>query len=89
MKSVELAHATEWLAGYAQEDVRTPVIITDHGTPIAAVLPLEGMDWETVAVSMSPAFVAVMERARARRRAEGGISHEDLLRRLGMDRKSD
>lgn len=88
MKSVELADAAEWLAELAQEPGKAPVIVTDHGRPLAAILPLEGMDWETVTVSTSPAFRAVMERARARRKTEGGIAHEELLRRLGMDAKS-
>ncbi len=85
MKRVELADAAELIAEYAQERVAAPVILINHGTPVAVVIPLQGMDWETVAVSTSPTFRAIMERARARRKAEGGISHDELLRRLGMD----
>jgi len=43
------------------------------------------MDWETISVSTSPTFRAIIERARARRRSEGGISHEELLRQLDME----
>jgi hypothetical protein len=42
------------------------------------------MDWETISLSTNPRFQAILERARERRRAEGGISHEELLRRLNL-----
>ena len=89
MRRVELADAAEILAGFVQERPDAPVILTDHGAPVAALIPIAGMDWETIAVSTSPTFQAIMERSRSRRRTEGGIAHDELLRRLGMSDRAE
>lgn len=43
-------------------------------------------DEETVALANNPQFLAILERSRARQKAEGGISLEEMRRRLGLDR---
>lgn len=45
---------------------------------------LENVDFETIALSSNPEFIDLIERSRARRRAEGGISSADMRRRLGL-----
>jgi prevent-host-death family protein len=85
MKRLDIADLPEQLAGYARESADGPLVITDRGTPVAAIVPLAGMDWETIAVSLSPTFQAIMQRARDRRRAEGGLSHAEILHRFGLD----
>ncbi|GFP20502.1 hypothetical protein HKBW3S03_02005, partial [Candidatus Hakubella thermalkaliphila] len=41
-------------------------------------------DMETVSLSTNPQFLALIERSRARQQAEGGISSEEMRRRLGL-----
>jgi prevent-host-death family protein len=82
MKTVEMAHATRPLADYARDVENEPVIVTDHGRPVAALMPVENADAETVSLSTNPKFLALIERSRRRQDAEGGISSDEMRRRL-------
>jgi len=83
MKALELAEATAPLADYARE-LEEPVILTVQGRPVAALMSIEGADWETVTLSTNPKFLALIEHSRARQRAEGGISSAEMRQRLGL-----
>jgi hypothetical protein len=41
-------------------------------------------DWETESLSNNPKFLAILERSRKRLREEGGISSDEMRRRLGL-----
>jgi len=82
MKVVETRDATGSLADYSAQIGRGPVIVTNDGRPIAALVPIENADLETVALSCNPQFLDLIERSRARVRAEGGISSEEMRRRF-------
>jgi antitoxin (DNA-binding transcriptional repressor) of toxin-antitoxin stability system len=83
MKILEVAQATASLAEYAGDVKNEPLILTINGKPVAALVPLENADVETVTLSTHPQFLALIERARARQKTEGGISSEEMRRRLG------
>lgn len=83
MKTVELEAARRSLADYARDIGSEPIIVTDSGKPVAALVPIENADLETVTLSTHPGFLALIERSRARRKSEGGISPEEMRRRLG------
>jgi prevent-host-death family protein len=82
MKTIEIGEATNPLADYIPGVQSEPLVITDHGTPTAVILPLSDVDLESVALSTNPAFIALIERSRARARAEGGLSPAELRRRV-------
>jgi len=84
MKTLEMAKATASLAEYARDVDKEPVILTIDGKPVAALVPVENADIETVTLSAHPQFLAVIERSRARHKAEGGISAAEMRRRLGL-----
>lgn len=84
MKTLEMVQATAPLAEYAQDVGKEPVIITVDGKPVAALVPIENADLETVKVGTHPQFLALIERSRARQKAEGGISSAQMRRRLGL-----
>jgi prevent-host-death family protein len=84
MKTIELIQATAPLAEYAQEVSKEPIIITVGGKPVAALVPIENADLETVTLSTHPQFLALIERSRVRQKAEGGISSAEMRRRLGL-----
>ncbi len=86
MKTLEMAKAIAPLAEYARDVRSGPVILTIRGKPVAALVPIEKADAETVALTTSPQFLAVIERSRARHAAEGGISSAAMRRRLGLKR---
>lgn len=58
--------------------------MTRKGKPIAALVSLENADLETVALGTNRKFLALIERSRARHREEGGISADEMRRRLGV-----
>ncbi|MDJ0621267.1 MAG: type II toxin-antitoxin system prevent-host-death family antitoxin [Calothrix sp. MO_192.B10] len=84
MKIVEITQANATLAEYASNLAEEPVIVTSNGKPIAALMTLENVDLETISLSSNPKFIELIERSRARRRAEGGISSKEMRRRLGL-----
>ena len=86
MKTVEMAEATAPLAEYARDVSSEPVILTVRGKPVAALVSVENADLETITLSTHPQFIALIERSRARQSAEGGISSEEMRRRLGVQK---
>ena len=76
MKTVEIADATSPLADYVEGVRAEPLVITDHGTPTAVILPLTDVDLESIALGTNPEFIALIERSRShaprRRRVVGG-----------------
>jgi prevent-host-death family protein len=83
---MEMEKATAPLFEYARDVRKHPVILTVKGKPVAALVSIENADAETVTLSTNPRFLAVIERSRARHRAEGGISSAEMRRRLGLKR---
>jgi len=61
-----------------------PTAILQNGRPVAVLLPTQGADLETIAVSLSPQFHEIMERSAIRLHTEGGISSDEMRRRLGI-----
>ncbi len=84
MKKIEMDKATAPLSKYAREVSKEPVILTDKGKPVAALVQIENADLETVALSTNPKFLALIERSRARQKSDGGISSDEMRRRLGL-----
>ena len=82
MKTLEMAKATAPLAEYARDVSKEPVILTVDGKPVAALVSIENADLETVTLSTHPQFIRLIEQLRTRQEAEGGISSEEMRRRL-------
>jgi uncharacterized protein (DUF433 family) len=53
-----------------------------------AIEKIENADMETISLSTNPKFLAIIERSQARQEAEGGISSDEMRRRLGLKRAS-
>ena len=82
MKVFERADATDSLAKYAEQTADFPIIVTDHGQPIAALLSVPNADLETISLSTNPAFVSLISRSRVRQEEQGGVSSEEMRRRV-------
>lgn len=72
------------LAEYTTGVKKEPVIVTRKGKPIVALVSIENADLETVSLSTNRKFLKLIERSRARQRREGGISSDEMRRRLGV-----
>src|SRR5579883_337903 len=84
MKRTEVSQATNSLGQYARELEQDPLVLTEGGHAIAVLVPLEDADLESLALSLSPKFQAVIERARAEYRAGASLSEEDVRRERGI-----
>jgi len=82
MKTIELGEATSPLADYIPGVRWEPLVITEDGSPKAVILPLDNTDLEDVALSTNPEFIALIERSRSRCRLEGGLSADEMRRRV-------
>ena len=86
MKTVELSKATASLKAYARDVSKEPMIVTIEGKPVAALVAIQNADLETVTLSTHPQFLALIERARARQKSQGGIPSKEVRRRLRLKR---
>src|SRR5438067_10049554 len=84
MKKMEIGDAQRLLAEYVNDPKQDPVILTLRGKPLAVVLAADGADEETLSLSFNPKFWEIIERSRERYFKEGGISSEEVRRRLGL-----
>jgi len=88
MKTLELSKATASLASYARAARKGPVVLTMGGKPVAALVIIRNADLETASLSTDPQFLALIERSRVRQRREGGVSSDEMRRRLGLKPKA-
>ena len=84
MRTIDIAEATQPLAEYAQEADHGPIVVTMNGRPIAVVVSVENADLETITLSESPQFLALIERSRERQKRDGGLSTGEMRQRLGL-----
>jgi prevent-host-death family protein len=85
MKTVEITKAKESLESYTQAAEAGPIVLTRNGEPVAALVSIQKMDLEQISLATNEDFLALIERARARHRAEGGLSVEEARRALGLE----
>jgi prevent-host-death family protein len=86
MKKIEMAKASGPLSEYAREARKNPIVVVKNGKPVAALVALRNADVETVSLSTSKEFLAIIERSRSRLKREGGISSNEIRRRLGLSK---
>ncbi len=88
MKTVEIDKAKSSLAKYTKGVAKEPLVVTVGGKPVAALVGIGNADMETVSLSNDPKFLALIERSRVRQKSEGGISTEEMRRRLKKTKRS-
>jgi hypothetical protein len=85
MKKIEVVQATQSPEQYAHELEQEPLVLTDGGHAIAALVPINDADLESMALSLSPKFQAVIELAREEYRNGASLSADDVRRELGFE----
>ena len=88
MKTLEMSQATGELSSYADQVQVEPVVVTDHGRPVMALMGIRDADLETVRLSSDPRFIQLIERSRARYKPGNGIPLEDIRRKYGLAPKA-
>ena len=82
MRTVEQCHAGASLDDYVAKNRGRTLVVTRRGKPVAALLPIEDADWESVSLSTNPRFIRMIQRSRARQATKGGVSLEEARKRL-------
>ena len=78
MKTLKLSTASKTLAEYAAELNDDIVVLIDRNRPVAAIVPLKGVDRESILLSGHPAFLKIIRRSRAEFRRGRTISLDDM-----------
>ena len=68
MKTLELKKASKALADYATNLGSESIVITSNKKPVAALVSLRGVERESLSLSLNPAFLKIIRRARAEAR---------------------
>src|SRR5437016_10285923 len=84
MKRIDIAKTTGQLREYAKNARNQVVIVTEREKPIAALVGIDDVDYESLSLSTNPKFIDIIARSRARMEKEGGIPVDEMRRRLGI-----
>lgn len=82
MKKLAVSKATASLADYVENlGRRECLILTVRGKPVAALVPVEGVDMECLCLGTDPDFLDLIQRSRRGHEQQRGISNAEKMRR--------
>jgi hypothetical protein len=84
IQTIEIAEAIHPLSEYARHADIEPILITVDGKPTVMVIAVEGIDLESVSLSHSPEFLAIIERSRKSQNTGKGFSSDEMRAFLGV-----
>jgi antitoxin (DNA-binding transcriptional repressor) of toxin-antitoxin stability system len=88
VKTIKLSSASRPLTSYAAEFRNEVLVLTERNRPVAAVVPLKGIDRESLALSSHPEFLALIARSRAQLRRGETLTLEEMKKAFSSDRLS-
>ena len=88
MKTVEMSEATGPLSEYAGRAHHETLVVTEGGKPVAALVPIEEVDLESLSLGTNPDFLTLIEHSRARCHPGAGISTSEMGERLAARRQA-
>jgi len=88
MKTIQLSNASRPLAEYARELKDEVLAVRDAGGPVAAMVPLKGVDRESLALSAHPEFLDLIARSRAQFAAGQTLTLQEMKRAVLPGRKA-
>jgi hypothetical protein len=80
VNKIDLTEANEPPAEYVKRMEGNPLIIAFRGVALAALVPPDNIDYETVSLSTTPEFIEILEQSRKRVSEEGAASSEEVRR---------
>ncbi len=89
MKIAPLADVKARLSAYLdQAETEGPVVITRNGKPVAVLItPRDDADLETLVLSRSPRFQAMLEKSRESVRSGTGLSEKSFWKAMAQRNK--
>lgn len=86
MKTIKLSTASRTLAEYAAEFSGEIVVLTKNNKAVAAIVPLKGIDHESIVLSAHPEFLKIIARSRAQFRRGQTMSLAEMKAVFGRSR---
>ncbi len=87
MKTIKLSSASRTLAEYARELNGDIMVLTERNKAVAAIVPLKGVDRESVVLSAHPEFLKLITRARREFGTGKTLSFDEMKRAVLAPRK--
>ncbi len=81
MKTIELSEITS-LTPHLQTGSAEPIVVRSHGKTLAAVIPVDEADVESLLLSINPQFQKILECSEERLQKEGPMSAAEVRSRL-------
>ena len=89
MKTIKLSAASRTLAEYAAELSDEIVLLTERNKPVAAIVPLKGIDRESIVLSAHPGFLSIIKRSRGQFRRGQTMSLAEMKAAFKAKRSPD
>lgn len=87
MKTVKMPMSAKQMRRAISEANGEPVIVTDAGKPLVAMVPIEGADRETLSLSTNPRFLAILRRSLRDLDAGQVIAQDETRRQSGIPKQ--
>ena len=87
-KTIEIEKASKPLADYAAKLGSESIVVTSNKKPVAALVSLKDVDRESLSLSLDPAFMRIIRRARAEVRRGDVYSLEQVKREMLIEADS-
>ena len=84
MKTMQMPKELQPLLSFAEASEQDTVVFTEKRRPVAALVSLRKLDWESLALSKNPEFWRIIETARKQVRAGQTITLEALEKKYGV-----
>lgn len=80
MRTIDISEASRPLSDYATELDDEVIVLTSDEKPVAALVSLKKLDRESLALSTSPEFMAIIDNARDEFKSGKKLSFEEMKR---------
>jgi prevent-host-death family protein len=86
MKSIEVSPGNRQLRKVLTEAGADTVVLTDKGRPVAALVPIQGADAESLSLTTNPKFLKILRRSFRELERGNRVSLEEMKSRLGLSK---
>ena len=83
MKTIEVPTGEKQLRAAIRQGQEETIVLTRRGRPVAAVVPIKGVDAETLTLSTSRKFLGILRRSFAQLDSGKTVSLAEMRRRVG------
>ena len=88
MTTFELSTLPKAVASRARSAAKRPVVLTERGRPVAAIVAVDRFGAECLSLGVNPRFLAMLDASRRRAVKEGCLSLDEVRRLLGIPRST-